>query len=160
MKQSDRGVGFKKKVTFFAQEHLAYDVIKNDKESVFNRDAWRKCGEFGVQGWLIPKKYGGQELDVPTVVSGMQGLGYACMDDGLLFGISAHLFACAMPILNFGSEEQKLKYLPGMCNGTIISSHSATEPSAGSDIYSLTTTAKKDKDTYILNGQKHYVTNG
>merc|ERR1711924_131947 len=115
---------------------------------------------YGVQGWLIPKQYGGQELTALNTVCGMQGLGYACLDDGLLFGISAHLFACAMPILSFGTQAQKTQYLPDMCSGKIIASHSATEPNSGSDIYSLTTVAEKQANHYVLNGEKHYVTNG
>jgi alkylation response protein AidB-like acyl-CoA dehydrogenase len=153
-------VNFKKEVINFAKQNLDYDIIKNDYESVFNKEAWLKCGEYGVQGWLVPKRYGGGELSVLDTVAGMQGLGYACLDDGLLFGISAHLFACVMPILSFGTEEQKERYLPPMCSGKMIASHSATEPKVGSDIYSLTTTAEKKGDKYVLNGEKHYVTNG
>lgn len=151
---------FKKKTIIFAQENLSYDIIKNDYESIFNREAWRKCGEYGVQGWLIPKRYGGKELNTLTTVCGMQGLGYGCLDDGLLFGISAHEFACAMPILNFGTEKQRETYLPPMCSGEIVASHCATEPKNGSDVYNLTTTAEKKGNKYILNGEKHYVTNG
>lgn len=151
---------FKKKTITFAQQNLNYDIIKNDYESIFNREAWSKCGEYGVQGWLIPKRYGGRELSTLTAVCGMQGLGYGCLDDGLLFGISAHEFACAMPILNFGTEKQKETYLPPMCSGELIASHCATEPKAGSDVYNLTTIAEKKGNKYVLNGEKHYVTNG
>lgn len=151
---------FKQETIEFVKANLMYDIIKNDRESIFNRDAWNKCADYGVQGWLIPKIYGGKELDVLTMVCGMEALGYACLDDGLLFGINAHLLACAMPILNFGSEDQKKQYLPRMCNGEIICSHSATEPKSGSDIYALTTYAKKEGANYVINGEKHYVTNG
>ncbi len=151
---------FKTEVINFARENLIYDVIRNDRESVFNRDAWKKCGRYGVQGWLIPECYGGKGLSVLTAVCGMQGLGYACLDDGLLFGINAHAFACAMPLLNFGSEEQKKSYLPAMCSGDMIASHSATEPKFGSDVYGLITCAEKKGDSYVINGDKHYVTNG
>jgi alkylation response protein AidB-like acyl-CoA dehydrogenase len=150
----------KKQAIRFAKENLNYDLIKNDYESLFNRDAWLKCGEYGVQGLLVPKIYGGKELGALDAVCVMQGLGYACLDDGLLFGISAHLFACAMPILSFGTKEQKERYLPPMCSGQMITSHSATEPKSGSDIYSLTTTAEKRGGKYVLNGEKHYVSNG
>ena len=98
---------FKNKAINFAKQNLDYDMIKNDHESVFNRDAWLKCGQYGLQGSLIPKRYGGQELSALNTVHSMQGFGYACLDDGLLFGISAHLFACAIPILNFGTDAQK-----------------------------------------------------
>lgn len=151
---------FKKETIKFVKENLEYDIIKNDRESIFNRDAWRKFGEYGVQGWLIPKEYGGRELDVLTMVVGMEALGYSCLDDGILFGMNAHLLACAMPILNFGSEEQKRQYLPKMCNGEMICSHSATEPKTGSDVYGLTTSAEKNGTNYVINGEKHYATGG
>ncbi len=125
-----------------------------------HREAWNKCGEFGVQGWLIPTAYGGQNLDILTVIYAMQALGYSCKDNGLLFGMNAHIWACEMPLLAFGSAEQKEKYLPLLASGKWIASHSATEPQAGSDIFNLTTTAQKKGDKYILNGNKHYVTNG
>jgi len=150
----------KKQAANFAQQNLNYDMIEQDYASVFNREAWSKCGEYGVQGWLIPKRYGGQELGVLDAVCGMQGLGYGCLDDGLLFGLSAHLFACALPILTFGTETQKQNYLPSMCSGKMIASHSATEPKTGSDIYSLKTVAERKGSKYILNGEKHYVSNG
>jgi alkylation response protein AidB-like acyl-CoA dehydrogenase len=150
----------KKQVIEFAKQNLDYDIVKNDYESVFNKDAWMKCTQYGVQGWLVPKSYGGKDLGVLNTVCGMQGLGYACLDDGLLFGISAHMFACTMPILHFGTKKQKEQYIPSMCSGEIIASHSATEPKAGSDIYSLVTTAEKRGGKYVLNGEKHYVSNG
>jgi alkylation response protein AidB-like acyl-CoA dehydrogenase len=150
----------KKQAIEFAKQNLNYDIIKNDYESVFNKDAWMKCAQYGVQGWLVPKSYGGKDLGVLNTVCSMQGLGYACLDDGLLFGISAHLFACTMPILHFGTKKQKEQYIPSMCSGEIIASHSATEPKSGSDIYSLVTTAEKKGAKYVLNGEKHYVTNG
>jgi alkylation response protein AidB-like acyl-CoA dehydrogenase len=65
-----------------------------------------------------------------------------------------------MPILHFGTKKQKEQYIPSMCSGEIIASHSATEPKAGSDIYSLVTTAEKRGGKYVLNGEKHYVSNG
>lgn len=151
---------FKQDVIQFGLNNLSYNMIKNDNKCIFNQQAWNKCGELGVQGWPIPQKYGGKGLSILKTIYGLQGLGYACKDNGLLFGISAHLWACAMPILSFGNETQKKHFLPLLSNGNIIAAHSATEPQAGSDVYSLTTTATKHKDTFILNGEKHYVTNG
>ncbi|AOX03126.1 acyl-CoA dehydrogenase [Moorena producens PAL-8-15-08-1] len=153
-------IAFKKKVIRFAQQSLTSDLIKQDKEEIFNRDGWQKCCEFGIHGWPIPCRYGGQELDILTIACALQGLGYGCKDNGLIFGMNAHIWAGEMPLLTFGSEEQKEKYLPLLCREGWIASHAASEPQAGSDIYSLKTTAQKDGDKYILNGHKHYVTNG
>ncbi|NEO12280.1 MULTISPECIES: acyl-CoA dehydrogenase family protein [unclassified Moorena] len=153
-------IAFKRKVIRFAQQSLTSDLIKQDKEEIFNRDGWQKCCEFGIHGWPIPCRYGGQELDILTIACALQGLGYGCKDNGLIFGMNAHIWAGEMPLLTFGSEEQKEKYLPLLCREGWIASHAASEPQAGSDIYSLKTTAQKDGDKYILNGHKHYVTNG
>ncbi|NEP57543.1 MAG: acyl-CoA dehydrogenase [Symploca sp. SIO2G7] len=153
-------IEFKKKVIRFAQQSLKSDLIQQDKEEIFNRDAWQKCCEFGIQGWPIPGRYGGQELDILTIACALQGLGYGCKDNGLIFAMNAHIWAGEMPLLTFGSEAQKEKYLPLLCREGWIASHAASEPQAGSDIYSLKTTAQKDGDKYILNGHKHYVTNG
>ncbi|NEQ86155.1 MAG: acyl-CoA dehydrogenase [Moorea sp. SIO2I5] len=153
-------IAFKKKVIRFVQQSLISDLIKQDKEEIFNRDGWQKCCDFGIHGWPIPFRYGGQELDILTIACALQGLGYGCKDNGLIFGMNAHIWAGEMPLLTFGSEEQKEKYLPLLCREGWIASHAASEPQAGSDIYSLKTTAQKDGDKYILNGHKHYVTNG
>lgn len=153
-------LSLKKAVIQFARTSLQYDMIENDRDEFFNRDAWDACAEFGVQGWPLPTKYGGQGLDVLSTVCAMQALGYSSRDNGLLFGISAHLWACEMPILAFGSEEQKERYLPLLCTGKWIASHAMTEPDAGSDISRLATIAKRHGDKYIINGKKHYVTNG
>ncbi|NER45700.1 MAG: acyl-CoA dehydrogenase [Symploca sp. SIO1A3] len=153
-------IEFKRKVIKFAQQSLKSDLIKQDKEEIFNRDAWQKCCEFGIHGWPIPVRYGGQELDILTIACALQGLGYGCKDNGLIFAMNAHIWAGEMHLLTFGSEEQKEKYLPLLCREGWIASHAASEPQAGSDIYSLKTTAQKDGDKYILNGHKHYVTNG
>lgn len=150
----------RKDVVEFARQSLSCDMIKHDREGVFNHDAWNKCGDFGVHGWLIPSAYGGGGLDILTTIYGMQALGYACKDNGMLFGMNAHIWACEMPLLSFGNNEQKEKYLPLLASGRWIGAHAATEPQAGSDIFNLTTIATKEGDEYIINGTKHYVTNG
>jgi alkylation response protein AidB-like acyl-CoA dehydrogenase len=153
-------VQLKKQVVQFAQQSLTADLIELDKQETFNRDGWRKCGEFGVHGWVMPERYGGRGLDILTTIYALEGLGYGCKDNGLLFAINAHIWACETPLLTFGSDAQKEKYLPRLCSGEWIGGHAASEPEAGSDIYSLQTTAQREGDVYILNGHKTYVTNG
>jgi hypothetical protein len=89
----------------------------------------------------------------------MEALGYACRDAGLLFGISAQMWSVQMPILRFGTEEQKRRYLPRLCDGTIIGAHGMTEADSGSDAFSLRTTAELRGDRYVLNGAKTFVSN-
>jgi alkylation response protein AidB-like acyl-CoA dehydrogenase len=89
----------------------------------------------------------------------MEGLGYGTKDQGLLFSINAHLWTNTVPILLYGTEEQRRRYLPGLCNGQLIGANGASEPGAGSDIFALQTRAVKQGDHYVLTGTKMFVTN-
>jgi len=144
----------------FASQQLNYNVIENDRDSVFNHDAWKKCGGFGIQGLPVPAEYGGLGMDPLTTVAALERLGYACKDNGLLFSINAHMWTAIIPVLYNGSEMQKKKYLPGLCNGTLIGGNAMSEPNSGSDAFSLATTAIKKGSNYVLNGSKIFVTNG
>ena len=151
---------FKKKVIQFAQQELQSNLVDLDWREEFDREGWQKCGKFGLIGLPIPQQYGGRETDILTTLCGLEALGYGCKDNGLIFAINAQIWACEIPILTFGTEAQKQKYLPKLCQGQLIGAHAASEPDAGSDIYSLKTTAELQGDKYILNGTKNWVTNG
>jgi alkylation response protein AidB-like acyl-CoA dehydrogenase len=107
----------------------------------------------------MPEKYGGLDQDIITCVLVMEGLGYACRDSGLLFAVNSHIWTCESPILRFGTDEQKEKYLPGLIKGSLIGGHAMTEPDSGSDAFSLKCKAEKRGDRYILNGSKMFITN-
>ena len=147
-------------VSRFAREQLNYDVIENDRNGVFNHEAWKKCGEFGIQGLLTPTEYGGLGQDPLTTVAALERLGYACKDNGLLFSINAHMWTAVIPLIFNGTEAQKRKYLPGLCNGSLIGGNAMSEPNSGSDAFALATTATRKGDKYILNGSKIFCTNG
>jgi alkylation response protein AidB-like acyl-CoA dehydrogenase len=123
------------------------------------RANWQKCARFGILGLAIPEEYGGSEADILTTMLVMEGLGYGCRDNGLIFAMNAQMWSVQHPILTFGTETQKQKYLPGMCKGTLIGAHGMSEPDSGSDAYSLRTRVKKTDDGYVLNGSKMFVTN-
>jgi alkylation response protein AidB-like acyl-CoA dehydrogenase len=126
----------------------------------FSREAWNACAEFGIQGLPVPAAYGGIGADAVTTVLALEGLGYGCRDGGLIFALNAQMWACEIPLLEFGSEEQKRRYLPGMCEGSLIGAHAISEPEAGSDAFNLRTRAGKQRDRWILDGSKTFVTNG
>jgi hypothetical protein len=89
----------------------------------------------------------------------MEGLGYGCRDNGLIFAMNAQMWSVQMPIYTFGTDEQKHKYLPGLCRGDQIGAHGMTEPDSGSDAYSLRARATRVEGGYVLNGSKMFVTN-
>jgi len=144
----------------FARQELKSNLVENDRHGHFDREAWNKCGEFGLQGLPAPVEYGGFGANSLTSVGALETLGYRCKDNGLVFSINAHLWTVVMPLVTAGSEEQKRQYLPGLCNGTLIGANAMSEPNAGSDAFSMSTTARRVGDTYILNGSKTFVTNG
>ncbi|MGE3889338.1 MAG: acyl-CoA dehydrogenase family protein, partial [Vicinamibacterales bacterium] len=84
---------------------------------------------------------------------------YGCLDNGLIFGINAQMWSVQMPILTFGTEAQKRKYLPGMCSGALIGAHGMSEPDSGSDAFGLRARAERRDGGYVLNGTKTFVTN-
>jgi alkylation response protein AidB-like acyl-CoA dehydrogenase len=143
----------------FAEAELSDDLIRRDREQVFSAEGWKKCAHFGALGLPVPTEYGGMGLGITDVIAVMEGLGYGARDHGLLFSINAHLWTNSLPILQFGTEEQKRKYLPGLSNGQLIGANGASEPNSGSDIFSMRTQAERRGDTYVLNGTKTFVSN-
>jgi alkylation response protein AidB-like acyl-CoA dehydrogenase len=131
---------------------------QRDRDGMFDRLLWDRCAEFGVLGLPIPERYGGSRLELPAVVEALDGLGYGCRDNGLLFALGAQLWSVQLPILLFGTEEQRARYLPGLVDGSILGAHCVTESEAGSDAFSLATTARRDGDAWVLDGVKTFIT--
>jgi alkylation response protein AidB-like acyl-CoA dehydrogenase len=150
---------FRREVIKFAQRELSDDLIERDHSEQFFGEGWKKCAKFGIQGLPIPEEYGGGGADILTTVCGLEALGYGCRDNGLIFSINAHMWSSEIPLLSFGSEEQKKKYLPKLVSGEWVGIHAMTEPGSGSDAYSLKTRAERKGDRYILNGSKTFITN-
>jgi alkylation response protein AidB-like acyl-CoA dehydrogenase len=152
-------IAFRDSVIRFASAELNNDIIQRDRTGQFDCAAFKKCAEFGIQGLPIPAEYGGAGADPLTVVVAMEALGYGCKDNGLLFSINAQMWSFEIPVLQFGTEQQKTKYLPPLCRGDMIAVHAMTEPESGSDAFSLRTHAVKNNNSYILNGTKMFITN-
>jgi len=138
---SDEQLAAKKAVIQFAQRELNEDLIERDRQATFSRENWLKCARFGIHGLPIPQEYGGSEADGLTTTVTMEGLGYGCRDNGLIFALNAQIWSVQLPILNSGTEDQKQRYLPGLCSGKLIGAHAITEPDSGSDALSLRTSA-------------------
>jgi alkylation response protein AidB-like acyl-CoA dehydrogenase len=143
----------------FARSELNDDLIDRDRGATFSKDLWRRCAELGLQGLPVPSEYGGAGADALTIMIALEALGYASRDNGLIFSLNAQMWACETPIVKFGNEEQKQRYLPRLCDGSLIAAHGMTEPASGSDAFALTTTATRTDGGYVLRGSKTFVTN-
>jgi alkylation response protein AidB-like acyl-CoA dehydrogenase len=144
----------------FAQDRLNKDVRQRDRGEVFQHELWRACAQMGLTGLPVPEAYGGSGLDSLSTAIAIDALGYGCEDSGLVFSICAHLLACVVPIWKFGNEEQKNRYLPGLCDGTLIAANAMSEPESGSDAFAMQTRAEPHGDGFLINGSKTFVSNG
>jgi alkylation response protein AidB-like acyl-CoA dehydrogenase len=156
---SEEQAAFRKEVTRFAKEELQDDVIRRDREEEFSWDLWHKCAKFGIQGLPVPPEYGGAGADILTTVGALEALGYGCRDNGFLFSLNAHMWTTEIPLMTFGTEEQKRRYLPKLISGEWVGLHAMTEPMSGSDAYSLRSRAERRGDRYVINGSKTFITN-
>ncbi len=147
---------FRRAVVEFARRELAGTRLT---EGEFPRERWKACADFGIHGLPFPESQGGLGKDVLTTMLAMEALGTICHDRGLLFSIHAHMWSVAMPVLSFGTDGQKARYLPGLCDGSVIGAHAMSEPDSGSDAFGLTTRAERRGDRYVLNGAKTFCTN-
>ncbi len=144
----------------FARGSLNEGLVERDREGIFNRAGWDACAKMGIHGLCVPEEYGGLGFDALTTVGALEALGEGSRDNGLSFSINAHMWTAEMPLLAFGTPEQKAKYLPRLVSGEWIGGNAMSEPGSGSDAYSLRTTAIRQGDHYVLNGSKTFISNG
>ena len=152
----------KARMTAFATASLSPGAAERDRDQLFSRDLWRACAEAGIQQLALPARYGGplEEVDFLRALLAMEGLGYGCAENGLPFALNASMWTVMTPILAFGSEAQRDKYLPASGRGELIGAHAITEPTAGSDVAALKLRAEPVEGGYRLNGEKHLITLG
>jgi len=142
----------------FAQKELAPVVEKADQDEEFPWDSFKGMAEIGLTGMIIPEEYGGSETGELELNIAMEEI--ARVSPSCAHILDSHLVLCGSPILHYGSEEQKQKYLPGIASGENVGAFALTEPNAGSDVMGLQTKAEKNDSGYILNGQKTFISNG
>jgi glutaryl-CoA dehydrogenase (non-decarboxylating) len=140
----------------FSEKEIAPSAAKDDKEHIFRKDLVTKMGSLGFFGCLIPEEYGG---------NGLGFLAYALISEEIArvhSAIRVYLNMQAGPavtLFEFGNEEQKKKYIPGLLGGESMGLFAITEPDAGSDVAAMKTTAKREGKGYLLNGTKIWITN-
>ena len=126
---------------------------------LFSREGWMACARHGVLGIAAPARYGGLDKDALTAALVTEALGYACADLGLVFAMAAHIYACIVPLVTFGTDAQRDRWLAKLVSGDAIAAHATTEPNAGSDIFHMTTRAERRGDHYALTGIKSFTSN-
>ena len=141
----------------FAEREIKPVAKELDEKAEFSVGLTKMMGELGLFGMHIPEKYGGQGLDTLSYIIAVEEL--ARIDGSQAATLAAHNSLGICPILDYGTEEQKLKYLPELCTGEALWSFGLTEPNAGSDSRGTKTTANLVDDQWIINGSKIFITN-
>ena len=148
---------FEEEVGKFFTRELAPHVEKWRDQGIVDRWVWERAGEAGILCASMPEEYGGAggNFAYEQIIIEQQA---KCGIEG--FGISLHNGIIAPYFLNYGSEEQKQKWLPGMASGAYVGAIAMTEPGTGSDLQAVRATAVRDGDEFVINGQKTFITNG
>lgn len=142
----------------FSDAEVAPLAAEIDEKGKIPEELVRKVAENGFLGSYVPEEYGGAGMDYMSYSILVEELSRGCASTGVL--VSAHTSLATWPILQYGTEEQKRKYLPKLASGEWIGCFCLSEPNAGSDAGSLTTMAELDGDHYVINGTKNWITNG
>jgi alkylation response protein AidB-like acyl-CoA dehydrogenase len=142
----------------FARERLMPGAAERDMSHSFPKDELKEMGELGFLGMLVPEAYGGSETGTVAYAVAIEEI--AAGDGPCSTIMSVHSSVGCVPILKFGTEEQKQRFLPKLASGEWIGGFALTEPQAGSDASNLRTRARRDGDHYVLDGAKQFITSG
>ncbi|MDA8222317.1 acyl-CoA dehydrogenase [Desulfosporosinus sp.] len=154
---NDDQLMMQKMVRDFVQEEIVPLAMITDETHEYPLKTIRKMGELGLMGIPIPEEYGGSGSDFLSYILAIEEIAKGCASTAVILAV--HTSVGTFPILYFGTEEQKRKYLPNLASGKFIGAFALTEANAGSDASSLQTTAIRKEDHYILNGSKRFITN-
>jgi alkylation response protein AidB-like acyl-CoA dehydrogenase len=146
-----------KMVRDFAEQEIQAYVSSMDADDQFPRDVIHKMAKLGLMGIPIPEKWGGAGADFISYIRALEEISRVSATVGVILAV--HTSVATLPILNYGTEEQKKKYVIPLAQGKYLGAFALTEPQAGSDASAIKTQARKDKDRYILNGNKVFITN-
>lgn len=139
---------------------IAPGAAERDQKGEWDPGVWKALAAAGVPGMPIPEEYGGSGGSIIDCCLVNEALGEGGRDGGLGLSLGAHWVIGTVPIWLHGTEEQKRRYLPGLCDGSLMGAWASTEPEAGSDAGAITTSARREGDEWVLNGTKIFITNG
>jgi alkylation response protein AidB-like acyl-CoA dehydrogenase len=149
---------FKRTVHEFAEREIVPIAHDLDEREEFPRDGLSKMAELGLLGLLVPERYGGAGVSTLDYALAMEEISWADASHSVVISVNNSL-VCE-PILRFGTEEQKQRYLPALASGEFIGAYCLSEPTSGSDAANMSTSARRDGSDYVLNGTKSWITNG
>ena len=141
----------------FCEKEVGPKAAEIDENERFPEETWHALAEMGMMGVPFPEEYGGAGLSYVNYIGVCEELAKYCATTSVM--VSAHSSLCTWPIYNFGTEEQKQKYLPSLCSGEKLGAFGLTEPGAGTDAAMQKTTAEDKGDHWLLNGSKIFITN-
>lgn len=156
--RSENQVMIAQMVREFAEKEIRPFVMEWDESQIFPREVFRKMGELGLMGVLVPQELGGSGLGYFEYISVIEEVAKVCGSVGL--SLAAHNSLCTNHILEFGNDEQKKKYLPKLATGEWIGAWGLTEANTGSDAMRMKCVAVEDGDYYVINGTKNWITHG
>src|ERR671932_2073341 len=142
----------------FAQAEIEPHAAEWDREHRFPRELFGQLAELGLMGVCVPDEYGGAGADFLSYILVLEELSRA--DAGVGVTVAVHTSAVTLPILSFGTDEQKSRFVPPLARGEHLGAFALTEPEAGSDAGALRTAAEPDGDGWTINGRKQWITNG
>ncbi len=155
---SEEQIMIRDTVRDFAEREIKPVAHELDEKAEFSYDLTKKMGELGLFGMYLPEKYGGQGLDTLSYIIAVEEI--ARIDGSQAATLAAHNSLGIGPLYEYGTEEQKMKYLPTLCTGDALWGFGLTEPNAGSDSRGTKTTAKLENGEWTINGSKIFITNG
>ncbi|MDC1217592.1 acyl-CoA dehydrogenase family protein [Flavobacteriaceae bacterium] len=142
----------------FSAKFIEPNIMEWDEAQYFPKEIFKKAGQLGFMGILIPEAYGGSEMGYHEYVTLIETI--SIVDPSIGLSIAAHNSLCTNHIYSFGTEDQRLRWLPDLCSGVSIGAWGLTEHNTGSDAKRMSTTAKRKGDKWILNGTKNFITHG
>ena len=142
----------------FAAQYIFPNIMEWDEAQYFPKEIFEKAGALGFMGMIIPEAYGGSGMGYHEYVTLIETI--SIVDPSIGLSIAAHNSLCSNHIYSFGNEEQRLRWLPNLCSGSLIGAWGLTEHNTGSDAKGMTTTARKVRNTWVLNGTKNFITHG
>ena len=157
---SDEQKALYQSVAEFAQRVVEPGAGQRDRDGRFDPQVWAKVAAMGLTGLPMAEEWGGSGADALTTGIALEALAYGGHDAGLLLSLGAHLTIGTLPIQLHGTQEQKTRYLPRLCSGEWIGAFGITEPDAGSDAAAIKSSARRDGDSWVIDGTKTFITNG